>query len=112
MKIETTTESAGEWHWLVDVERYDRDPRLSQAETSHSWATPSVSILYIWVVGIRPNDWPDYSDSRSWILWDVLWRYSVGLLVAQNVHGFHTRCANCRYQRSHCRDGKHNQNYA
>ena len=49
------------------------------------------------VVGIRPSDWPGYSDSRLWILWDVLWRYSVGLLVAQNVHGFHTRCANCRY---------------
>src|SRR5260370_42194823 len=32
MKSETATESAGEWHWLVDVERYDRDPRLSQAE--------------------------------------------------------------------------------
>src|SRR6267142_2242632 len=32
MKIETATESEGECHWLVDVERYDRDPRLSQAE--------------------------------------------------------------------------------
>jgi integrase len=33
MKIETATESAGDWHWPVDVERYDSDPRLSQSET-------------------------------------------------------------------------------
>lgn len=32
MKIEMSHETAGEWHWLVDVERYNRDPGLSQPE--------------------------------------------------------------------------------
>jgi len=33
MKIETATKSAGDWHWPVDVKRYNRDPCLSQSET-------------------------------------------------------------------------------
>ena len=32
MKIDAVRKSEGDWHWPVEVERYDGDPRLSQRE--------------------------------------------------------------------------------
>ena len=58
MKSETATESAGEWHWLVDVERYDRDPRLSLAEKRE------LAYLATHHVGASAGPWRDRSKIR------------------------------------------------
>jgi transposase len=60
----------------------------------------------------HPEVGPITSLATEVFLGDAARFADIGLLLAQNLHGFHTRRANCRYQRSHCRDGKHNQNYA